>query len=66
VTFAAVNYGIHDQVDVSFAVPIHTSVEVRTSTWTSSIATLYAVLPAGDAGLQVTRPTFNFGVNYAF
>jgi hypothetical protein len=30
------------------------------------LATLYAVLPAGDSGLQVTRPTFNFGVNYAF
>jgi hypothetical protein len=30
------------------------------------LATLYAVLPAGGAGLQVTRPTFNFGVNYAF
>jgi hypothetical protein len=30
------------------------------------LASVYAIVPAGGAGLQVQRPTFNFGVNYAF
>jgi hypothetical protein len=30
------------------------------------LATLYAVIPAGQSGLQVQRPTFNLGLNYAF
>jgi hypothetical protein len=30
------------------------------------LASLYAIVPAGGSGLQVQRPTFNVGVNYAF
>lgn len=30
------------------------------------LATIYAVIPAGQSGLQVQRPTFNLGLNYAF
>jgi hypothetical protein len=30
------------------------------------LASLYAVLPTGHSGLQVQRPTFNLGLNYAF
>ncbi len=30
------------------------------------LASLYAIIPAGGSGLQVQRPTFNVGVNYAF
>jgi len=30
------------------------------------LATIYAVVPAGQSGLQVQRPTFNLGLNYAF
>jgi hypothetical protein len=30
------------------------------------LASVFAVLPAGESGLQVRRPTFNLGVNYAF
>lgn len=30
------------------------------------LATMYALLPAGDSGFQVARPTFNVGLNYAF
>ncbi len=29
------------------------------------LASVYAVLPAGSSGLQVRRPTFNLGINYA-
>ena len=29
------------------------------------LASVYAVLPTGSSGLQVRRPTFNFGINYA-
>jgi hypothetical protein len=29
------------------------------------LASAYAVLPTGNTGLQVQRPTFNFGINYA-
>jgi hypothetical protein len=30
------------------------------------LASLFAVVPAGGSGLQVQRPTFNLGLNYAF
>jgi hypothetical protein len=30
------------------------------------LATIYAVIPSGGSGMQVQRPTFNVGVNYAF
>lgn len=30
------------------------------------LASVFAVIPAGESGLQVRRPTFNLGVNYAF
>jgi hypothetical protein len=30
------------------------------------LASIFALVPAGHAGLQVARPTFNVGVNYAF
>jgi hypothetical protein len=30
------------------------------------LASVYAIVPAGGSGLQVQRPTFNLGVNYAF
>jgi len=30
------------------------------------LASFFAVVPAGQSGLQVQRPTFNLGLNYAF
>ena len=30
------------------------------------LASIFAVVPAGQSGLQVQRPTFNLGLNYAF
>jgi hypothetical protein len=30
------------------------------------LASIFAVVPTGSSGLQVARPTFNLGVNYAF
>ena len=30
------------------------------------LASVYAIVPTGGSGLQVQRPTFNVGVNYAF
>jgi hypothetical protein len=30
------------------------------------LATIYAVIPSGHSGMQVQRPTFNIGLNYAF
>ena len=30
------------------------------------LATIFAVVPAGQSGMQVQRPTFNLGLNYAF
>ena len=30
------------------------------------LASLYVLIPFGDSGLQAQKPTFNFGVNYAF
>ena len=30
------------------------------------LATIFAVIPAGQSGMQVQRPTFNLGLNYAF
>ena len=32
----------------------------------SLLASIFAVVPAGQSGLQVQRPTFNLGLNYAF
>jgi hypothetical protein len=30
------------------------------------LATIFAVIPHGQSGMQVQRPTFNLGLNYAF
>jgi hypothetical protein len=30
------------------------------------LASVFGVLPAGESGLQVRRPTFNVGIDYAF
>jgi len=30
------------------------------------LASIFAVVPAGESGLQVQRPTFNVGLNYTF
>lgn len=30
------------------------------------LASIYAVVPAGNSGMQVQRPTFNLGLNYTF
>ena len=30
------------------------------------LASIFAVVPAGQSGLQVQRPTFNLGLNYTF
>jgi hypothetical protein len=30
------------------------------------LASIFAIIPAGSSGMQASRPTLNFGVNYAF
>jgi hypothetical protein len=30
------------------------------------LASIFAVVPAGNSGMQVQRPTFNLGLNYTF